>query len=134
PAERAALDRAILAVYRQAGVTAGPATHHRPAPLLRDLATTLRTDPDAAAHEPAAPPAPGGARSLSALVHGPATPPPARAPGAGAWWCGRGGSCPTSCAPWAHCSRWTPSGGRWTRPAVPGWPPDVWSWWTRRGF
>ncbi|MEU9505313.1 DUF87 domain-containing protein [Micromonospora sp. NPDC048170] len=49
PAERAALDRAILAVYRAAGITADPATHHRPAPLLRDLAETLRADDDPAA-------------------------------------------------------------------------------------
>ena len=42
PAERAALDRAIIATYQQAGITADPATWTRPAPLLRDLAATLR--------------------------------------------------------------------------------------------
>ena len=57
PAERAALDRAILAVYRQAGITADPATHHRPAPLLKDLAGVLQgdTDPAAASNKAAAP-------------------------------------------------------------------------------
>jgi len=48
PAERAALDRAILATYRKAGITADPATHRRPAPLLRDLAATLSADTDPA--------------------------------------------------------------------------------------
>jgi type IV secretory pathway VirB4 component len=47
-AERAALDRAVLAAYRGAGITADPATHHRPAPLLRDLTGALHADPDPA--------------------------------------------------------------------------------------
>jgi type IV secretory pathway VirB4 component len=46
PAARAALDRAILAAYRSCGVTADPATHSRPAPLLRDVAAALDADPD----------------------------------------------------------------------------------------
>ncbi|WP_374273656.1 VirB4 family type IV secretion system protein [Actinoplanes sp. M2I2] len=46
PAERAALDRAILFVYRQAGITADPGTHHRPAPLLKDLTAVLNADED----------------------------------------------------------------------------------------
>jgi type IV secretory pathway VirB4 component len=54
PAERAALDRAILGCYRTFGITADPATHHRPAPLLRDLASTLDADPDPAARTLAA--------------------------------------------------------------------------------
>src|SRR5204863_6397009 len=54
PAEKAALDRAILEVYRQAGVTPDPPTHARPAPLLRDLAATLQADADPAAKELAA--------------------------------------------------------------------------------
>ena len=45
PAERAALDRAILGCYRTFGITPDPATHHRPAPLLRDLASTLGRRP-----------------------------------------------------------------------------------------
>ncbi|WP_346535503.1 DUF87 domain-containing protein [Micromonospora sp. DPT] len=73
PAERAALDRAILAVYRQAGITADPATHHRPAPLLRDLAATLRADDDPAARQLAARLAPWVQGSFSDLFDGPAT-------------------------------------------------------------
>jgi type IV secretory pathway VirB4 component len=73
PAERAALDRAILAVYRQAGITADPATHHRPAPLLRDLAGVLRADLDPAAAQLAARLAPWVAGSFSDLFDGPTT-------------------------------------------------------------
>ncbi|MFC5939995.1 DUF87 domain-containing protein [Micromonospora harpali] len=73
PAERAALDRAILAVYRQAGITADPATHHRPAPLLKDLAATLRADDNAAAHELAARLAPWVSGSFSDLFDSPTT-------------------------------------------------------------
>jgi type IV secretory pathway VirB4 component len=54
PPEKAALDRAILEVYRQAGITPDPRTHHRPAPLLRDLAHVLDNDEDAAAQQLAA--------------------------------------------------------------------------------
>jgi type IV secretory pathway VirB4 component len=46
PAARAALDRAVLAAYRAKGVTADPATHRRPAPLLRDVAAALDADPE----------------------------------------------------------------------------------------
>jgi type IV secretory pathway VirB4 component len=42
PAERAALDQAILATYHRAGITNDPATWVRPAPLLRDLTMTLQ--------------------------------------------------------------------------------------------
>ncbi|PWR16161.1 conjugal transfer protein TraC [Micromonospora sicca] len=73
PAERAALDRAILAVYRQAGITADPATHHRPAPLLRDLAATLRADADTAAQHLAARLVPWVEGSFSDLFDGPTT-------------------------------------------------------------
>jgi type IV secretory pathway VirB4 component len=73
PAERAALDRAILAVYRQAGITPDPATQHRPAPLLRDLAATLHADADPAARELAARLAPWVAGSFSQLFAGPST-------------------------------------------------------------
>lgn len=49
-AERAVLDRAILATYRQAGITTDPATWSRPAPLLADLSAqlTAMADPTAA--------------------------------------------------------------------------------------
>jgi type IV secretory pathway VirB4 component len=73
PAERAALDRAILAVYRQAGITADPATHHRPAPLMKDLAGVLQADPDPAAAQLAARLAPWVAGSFSDLFDGPTT-------------------------------------------------------------
>jgi type IV secretory pathway VirB4 component len=53
-AMKAALDRAILDVYRRAGITADPRTHHRPAPLLRDLTSCLDPDDDPAAKELAA--------------------------------------------------------------------------------
>ncbi len=39
--ERAVLDRAIYQTYADAGITADPATHDRPAPLLRDFAAVL---------------------------------------------------------------------------------------------
>ncbi|MDQ1439258.1 MAG: hypothetical protein QOK43_2887 [Acidimicrobiaceae bacterium] len=46
PAGRAALDRAILAAYAAKGITADTATHRRPAPLLRDVASGLESDRD----------------------------------------------------------------------------------------
>ncbi|MEU9740229.1 DUF87 domain-containing protein [Micromonospora chersina] len=73
PVERAALDRAILAVYRAAGITADPATHHRPAPLLRDLAGCLRADGDPAARQLAARLTPWVQGSFSELFDGPST-------------------------------------------------------------
>ncbi|MEU8048446.1 VirB4 family type IV secretion system protein [Micromonospora haikouensis] len=73
PAERAALDRAILAVYRAAGITADPATHHRPAPLLRDLAQTLHADDDPAAATLAARLAPWVRGSFADLFDAPTT-------------------------------------------------------------
>ncbi|MGW9205654.1 VirB4 family type IV secretion system protein [Embleya sp. NPDC055664] len=41
PAERAALDKAIAATYKKAGITTDPRTWNRPAPVLADLATIL---------------------------------------------------------------------------------------------
>lgn len=74
PAERAALDRAIMAVYRQAGITADPGTHHRPAPLLKDLAAVLQADSgDDAALQLAARLAPWVAGSFSDLFDSPTT-------------------------------------------------------------
>ncbi|MEV4481841.1 VirB4 family type IV secretion system protein [Micromonospora coxensis] len=73
PAERAALDRAILAVYRDAGITADPGTHHRPAPLLRDLAGCLDADNDLAARQLAARLAPWVHGSFADLFDGPTT-------------------------------------------------------------
>jgi hypothetical protein len=44
PAEKAALDKAIMAAYHHAGITADQRTWTRPAPLLGDLAAALRAD------------------------------------------------------------------------------------------
>lgn len=53
-AERAVLDRAVLATYHQAGITTDPSTWSRPAPLLADLARQLSATTDPAARELAA--------------------------------------------------------------------------------
>jgi conjugal transfer ATP-binding protein TraC len=47
--ERAVLDRALYRTYATAGITSDPDTHGRPAPLLRDVYTTLADDSDAVA-------------------------------------------------------------------------------------
>ena len=44
PAEKAALDTAIMAAYRHAGISSDRRTWARPAPLLADLAAALRAD------------------------------------------------------------------------------------------
>jgi hypothetical protein len=49
PAEKAALDRAIMTAYHHAGITSDPRTWARPAPLLGDLAAALRAGRDEAA-------------------------------------------------------------------------------------
>jgi type IV secretory pathway VirB4 component len=51
PAERAALDKAIMTAYQQAGITADPRTWARPAPLLPALAGALRAAGTSAATE-----------------------------------------------------------------------------------
>jgi type IV secretory pathway VirB4 component len=73
PEERAALDRAIVACYRGAGITTDPATWTRPAPLLSDLARALSDDPDAAAGTLAARLAPWVQGSFADLFAGPTT-------------------------------------------------------------
>jgi type IV secretory pathway VirB4 component len=73
PAERAALDRAIIAVYRHAGITADPVTHHRPAPLLADLTTMLKAENDPAATDLANRLAPWVDGSFKDLFNGPTT-------------------------------------------------------------
>ncbi|GAA5200742.1 hypothetical protein GCM10023322_79260 [Rugosimonospora acidiphila] len=73
PGERAALDRAILAVYRHSGITPDPATHHRPAPLLKDLTTTLQRDDDPAAAQLAARLTPWVDGSFKSLFDAPST-------------------------------------------------------------
>jgi type IV secretory pathway VirB4 component len=49
PAERAALDKAIMTAYQRAGITADPRTWNRPAPVLPALAAALRASKTAAA-------------------------------------------------------------------------------------
>jgi type IV secretory pathway VirB4 component len=49
PAERAALDRAVIAAYNAKGITSDPRTHRRPAPVMADLAAALEADGDGAA-------------------------------------------------------------------------------------
>jgi type IV secretory pathway VirB4 component len=73
PGEKQALDRAITATYEAAGITNDPATWSRPAPLLRDLATTLTADPDPAAQQMAARLAPWTHGSYCDLFAGPTT-------------------------------------------------------------
>ncbi|MEV6523147.1 DUF87 domain-containing protein [Longispora sp. NPDC051575] len=73
PAERAALDRAILQVYRQAGITTDPTTHHRQAPLLADLTEALDADTDPAASALAARLAPWVIGSFKDLFDGQTT-------------------------------------------------------------
>jgi type IV secretory pathway VirB4 component len=73
PEERAALDRAIVACYRTAGITADPATWTQPAPLLRDLAAALSADEDPAAGTLAARLAPWVQGSFADLFAGPTT-------------------------------------------------------------
>jgi type IV secretory pathway VirB4 component len=43
--EKAALDRALLAAYQQAGITSDPRTHARPAPLMAHVLGRLRQTP-----------------------------------------------------------------------------------------
>lgn len=52
--ERAVLDHAVYATYAQVGITADPATHGQPAPLLRDLHRVLADLSDAEARSLAA--------------------------------------------------------------------------------
>ena len=94
PAERAALDRAIVATYTSAGITADPRTWARPAPLLKDLTTVLARDGDPAAVALASRIAPYVTGSWRGLFDGPATVRPE-----GTWSCSRCATCPTSCAP-----------------------------------
>ncbi|WP_204014645.1 VirB4 family type IV secretion system protein, partial [Virgisporangium aurantiacum] len=78
PGERAALDKAITATYATAGISNDPATWTRPAPLLRDLATTLTEAGagDAAARQLAVRLSPWVDGSFRDLFDGPTTAPP----------------------------------------------------------
>jgi type IV secretory pathway VirB4 component len=77
PAERAALDTAVTAAYARAGITADPATWHRPAPLMHDLADALASGGDPAGQALAARLAPFVTGSWSGLFNGPSTVSPA---------------------------------------------------------
>jgi type IV secretory pathway VirB4 component len=71
--EKAALDRAIIGCYQQAGITTNPASWDRPAPLLRDLAATLQDDGNPAAQTLAARLVPWTTGSFKDLFDGPTT-------------------------------------------------------------
>jgi type IV secretory pathway VirB4 component len=73
PAERAALDKAIMATYTAAGISNDPATWARPAPLLRDLAVCLAAQANPAAQNLAARLSPWTEGSFRDLFDGPTT-------------------------------------------------------------
>jgi type IV secretory pathway VirB4 component len=73
PAERAALDKAIIAAYTAAGISNDPTTWSRPAPLLRDLAAALQADDNPAAQTLAARLSPWTEGSFRDLFDGPTT-------------------------------------------------------------
>ncbi len=73
PAERAALDKAIMATYTTAGISNDPNTWTRPAPLLRDLAGTLAAEANPAAQNLAARLSPWTEGSFRELFDGPTT-------------------------------------------------------------
>jgi hypothetical protein len=77
PSEKEALDRAITATYSAAGVSHDPTTWGGPAPLLRDLAVTLKADPDSAAQQMTSRLALWTQGSFSDLFAGPTTVRPA---------------------------------------------------------
>ncbi|WP_327672693.1 MULTISPECIES: ATP-binding protein [unclassified Streptomyces] len=72
-AERAVLDRAVLATYQQAGITSDPATWTRAAPLLADLAAQLTALAEPAAADLAMRLAPYVTGSHRQLFAGPTT-------------------------------------------------------------
>ena len=74
-AEKAVLDRAILAVYHRAGITADPRTWQRTPPTLTDLATVLAEDPSEAAVDLAARLTPYTTGSHAKLFNGHSTTP-----------------------------------------------------------
>jgi type IV secretory pathway VirB4 component len=73
PPARAALDRAAIAAYTAAGITADPRTWRRPAPLLTDIAHHLDHDTDPAGRALAAGLAPYVSGSWRHLFDGPTT-------------------------------------------------------------
>ncbi|GAB3971391.1 hypothetical protein GCM10029978_046490 [Actinoallomurus acanthiterrae] len=73
PADRAALDRAIVAAYHGAGLTADPRTWSRQPPVLADLARALEADDEPAAKDLAARLAPYVSGTWRELFDGPTT-------------------------------------------------------------
>ena len=73
PQSAAALDRGIVSAYEQAGITADPRSHARPAPLLADLAAALDADGDPAAQALSARLAPYVSGTHRGLFDGPTT-------------------------------------------------------------
>ncbi|MFL1431550.1 MULTISPECIES: VirB4 family type IV secretion system protein [unclassified Nocardiopsis] len=71
--QRAALDRAVVAAYRAAGITADKNTWSRPAPLLKDLVTTLAEDPEEHSQDLAVQLAPFVTGSYAELFSAPTT-------------------------------------------------------------
>ncbi|AEV84393.1 conjugal transfer protein TraC [Actinoplanes sp. SE50] len=73
PAERAALDRAVVDAYDKAGITSDPTTWRRPAPLLRDVAGALLNQNTTAGENLAARLMPWTHGSFRDLFDGPTT-------------------------------------------------------------
>ena len=73
PAERAALDKAIIAAYTAVGISNDPDTWQRPAPLLRDVSAALDTDGSTPAATLAARLTPWVSGSFKDLFDGPTT-------------------------------------------------------------
>lgn len=75
--QRAALDRALVVTYREAGITGDTETWNRPAPLLADLVATLAADSDEHAQDLAVQLQPYVAGSYNELFRSPTTQRPA---------------------------------------------------------
>lgn len=73
PAERAALDKAIIAAYDAAGISNDPATWRRQAPLLRDVAAALEAQGTEAGQTLAARLTPWTSGSFRDMFDGPTT-------------------------------------------------------------
>ncbi len=73
PAERAALDKAIIAAYTAAGISNDPATWQRQAPLLRDVSAALAAEGTPAAETLAARLTPWVSGSFKDIFDGPTT-------------------------------------------------------------
>lgn len=123
--EKAALDSAIIAAYRGAGITSDPRTHHRPAPLLADLHAALlgSNDPVAGGLARRLPPFVSG--SYAGLFTGPST---TALPGT--WSCFPCATCPRNSARLGALSPWTRSGAGSPTPPKRS---VIWWWWTKRG-